>query len=588
MSDSDYPILVFPKAARADRENRPRGAGKLGCPEARRQGERLFPQFQRLQDALENRRIAIKDSSLGIEPEMVLVLETVGTVQNFFRAVKEVKGLEWLVEYQVEEIAPGDGFEDARHPEKSLDGRLFLIMSDNRALTQLQNLFRRWSHNPEESLNTGLAPFKYVFKHLRQIRPWDVNDRLNDTGVLDDWRDRETFGQTTVSFEAELWYRENSNRRQAATDRVQRLVKELDGKIVTECIIQDIAYHAILGQVKISHIHESLNRPEARQDLALLQCDDIMFFRPVGQCAVPIEDETEEVTSEQVPCLEHRTVGDPVAALLDGMPLSRHSLLDGCLIVDDPDGYEDLYQARERSHGTAMASLICHGDLNSPVKEPLRKPIYVRPIMQPQRGFGDQFNEVIPDDVLPVDLVHRAIVRMFDGESDEPPVSPRIRVVNLSIGDPARPFVREMSGWARLLDWLSYRYNILFMVSAGNHTHHISLRTNVQRLQNLNGQECQRLVISAIVEDTRNRRLLSPAETLNGLTVGASHMDDSDPVPNYLVDLVDPLRSEMPSFISAHGPGYRRAIKPDIHLPGGKQLLSEDLTSQEGTILGSP
>jgi len=27
-----------------------------------------------------------------------------------------------------------------------------------------------------------------------------------------------------------------------------------------------------------------------------------------------------------------------------------------------------------------------------------------------------------------------------------------------------------MSPWARLLDWLSYRYKILFVISAGNHS----------------------------------------------------------------------------------------------------------------------
>ncbi len=584
MVDGDYPILVFPKPARADREKRFGGGEEPRHPVAKRQGKRLTPQFQRLQGALENRRIALQDSSLGIEPEMVLVLETVGPVNGFFRAVKKVEGLEWLAEYE-NEIVPDDGFENVNNPEKSLDGRLFLMMSDKRALTELQNLFHSWRRDPKASFSTGLTPFRDVFKYLHKIRPWDVNDRLTDTGVLDDWKTRETFGQTTVSFEAELWYRDSSSRRQVAADQVRRLVKELEGQIITECIIEDIAYHAMLGQIKITHVRELFNRPEARQELALLQCDDIMFFRPVGQCAVPIEDETDEVTSTHLLDLEHRTVGDPVVALLDGMPLTRHKLLDGRLVVDDPDGYEDVYQARERSHGTAMASLICHGDLNSQLGKPLQRPIYVRPIMQPHRGFNDHFNEVVPNDVLPIDLVHRAIVRIFDGENSEPPASPEVRVINLSIGDPARPFVREMSGWARLLDWLSYKYNLLFVVSAGNHIHTISLRTQAQGLQNLSGEERQRLVISSLAEDTRNRRLLSPAETLNGVTVGAIHMDDSGPVPNHLID---PLTTEMPSVTSAHGPGYRRAIKPDIHLPGGRQLLSKDPTSPEGTVLVHP
>ena len=35
-------------------------------------------------------------------------------------------------------------FEDAKAPEKQLKGRFFLIMTDQRALQELQNLFTNW------------------------------------------------------------------------------------------------------------------------------------------------------------------------------------------------------------------------------------------------------------------------------------------------------------------------------------------------------------------------------------------------------------------------------------------------------------
>ena len=584
MANGDYPILVFPAPAHADRARRFGGGGRPKRPEADRQGERLAPQFQRLQDALENRRIALQGNSLGIEPEQVLVLETVGPVANFIRAIESVEGLEWLAEYEVEDIAPGHGFEDANHPEKGLNGQLFLMMSDGRALAELQSLFDSWIRDPEAPFSRGLAPLKHAFEYLREIRPWDVEDRLASTGLLDDWNERAAFGQETVSFEAELWYRRSESRRRAASDQFRQLVEALDGRIVTECTIQDIAYHAILGQIDIERVQGLLNQPEARRELALFRCDDIMFLRPVGQCAVPIGDETDEVITLQPPDPERHIAGSPVVALLDGMPLTRHSLLDGRLMVDDPDGFEDAYQARERSHGTAMASLICHGDLDSPGAA-LDRPVYVRPIMQPRRGFDGHFIEAVPEDFLPVDLVHRAIVRMFEGESGEPPAAPEVRVVSLSIGDPARPFVREMSGWARLLDWLSWKYDLLFVVSAGNHTQKISLNVSAASLRGLSEEERQRLVISTVAEDTRNRRLLSPAETLNGVTVGAVHADESGPGPRHLVD---PIATGMPSVISAHGPGYRRAIKPEIHLPGGRQLLSEDPPPSAGPVVLRP
>ncbi len=584
MAESDYPILVFPVPALAERAKRFGGGGRPNRPGARRQGDRLAPHFRRLEEALANRRLALQGSSLGIDPEQVLVLETVGPVANFIQAVEKVEGLEWLGEYESEDIAPGDGFEDARDPEKNLNGQLFLMMSDGRALAELQSLFESWRRDPEASFSRGLAPLKHAFEHLREIRPWDVEDRLADTGLLEDWNERAGFGQEMVSFETELWYRRSEARRRAAAEQLGRLVEALGGEMVSECVIEDIAYHALLGRIDIARVRELLDRPETRRELELFRCDDIMFLRPVGQCAVPIGDEPEESDPARPPDPERVTEGTPVVALLDGMPLTGHVLLDGRLVVDDPDGYEDAYQAAERSHGTAMASLICHDDLDVRGAA-MGKPVYVRPIMQPRRWYDGRFVEAVPEDVLPVDLVHRAVVRLFDGEGGEPPASPGVRVVNLSIGDPARPFVREMSAWARLLDWLSWKYNILFVVSAGNHVRIISVDEPPSGVRGLPSDDRQRLVISAVAEDTRNRRLLSPAETLNGVTVGAVHADGSGPGPNHLVD---PVATGMPSVISAHGPGYRHAIKPDIQLPGGRQLLSEDPAPPAGTAVLRP
>ena len=163
-----------------------------------------------------------------------------------------------------------------------------------------------------------------------------------------------------------------------------------------------------------------------------------MFLRPVGQCASPIGEDAEESDFEGGPESLPDAAGAPVVALLDGMPLTGHALLDRRVVVDDPDDYEAAYQAAERQHGTAMASLICHDDLEDRGAA-MGRPVYVRPVMQPKRGFNGQFFEAVPEDVLPVDLVHRAVVRLFDGESGEPPVAPEVRIVNLSIGRPGAP-----------------------------------------------------------------------------------------------------------------------------------------------------
>jgi hypothetical protein len=522
---------------------------------------------------MERQRLALQDNPLGLQPEQALVLETIGSVDRFMNAIKKVAGLEWLGESESHGIAPEHGFEDERDAQKELKGQIFLVMTDQRALQELQSLFKKWQRNPKAKFPHGLAPLKQAFAHLHTIRPWDAEDRIRDTGLLADWKDRLEHGQEIVPFEVELWFRENRDRQRQAEAYLGKTVESLGGVIAQRCVIPQIAYHGALGRVPIGALSEMFSEMASLRDSRLLQCEDIMHLRPVGQCAIRIPEnplETETLERQGQPDLPE---GEPIVALFDGLPLTGHRLLDGRLIVDDPDGYESAYQARERAHGTAMASLISHGDLDEG-GGPSRRPVYVRPILQPHRGFDGHFDERIPEGVLPVDLMHRAVRRLFENEGGEPPAAPSVRLINVSVCDRSRPLDREMSSWARLLDWLSWKYNVLFVVSAGNHPHDIELNVPRANLRNLSGQDRERAVIEAIAADTRHRRLLSPAETLNGITVAASHTDASLARPN--TNLIDPFtRAGLPSTINAQGPGYRRTIKPEILLPGGRQFLSE-------------
>ena len=582
----EYPLLVFPQPDRAERAKRNPGRGRLRVPTPSEQARRLTPQFERLQQALEQRRIILQDNSFGIQPEQVLVFETFGPVERFINAVRKIHGLEWMAELELDELEPKHGFEDVKKPEKLLRGQLFVVMTDQTALNQLRSLFEKWKQNPDMQFERGLAPLREAFKYLHTIRPWDAEDRVRDTGVLEDWEERAAVGQEVVPFEAELWFREDPQRRRQAQAYLSDQIEALGGQIVQHCTIPEIAYHAILGDIPIKVASELLSGTKGLEELRLLKCEDIMYLRPVGQCAVrQPEDlsETEPLEQGKAPAPSQ---DEPVVALLNGMPLTKHKLLDGRLVVDDPDGYERAYQADQRVHGSAMASLICHGDANEN-GQPVNRTAYVRPILQPHRSLHDDVEECIPDKVLPVDLVHRAVRRMFEGEGTETPTAPGVRVINLSVGDRSRPLDRSMSSWARLVDWLSWKYDVLFIVSAGNHGKNIELDVPKQEFRGLSAEEREIAVMKAIAADTRHRRLLSPAETFNGVTVGATHHDNSPPLPQ--PRLIDPFaRAGLPSTYSAHGPGYRRTIKPELLLPGGKQLLAEQLgASQDNAILES-
>ena len=80
-------------------------------------------------------------------------------------------------------------------------------------------------------------------------------------------------------------------------------------------------------------------------------------------------------------------------------------------------------------------------------------------------------------------------------------------------------------------------------------------------------------VLKCIEQQLSERRLLSPAESLNSLTVGALHTDNSGTFAlGQRIDLMP--NGGLFSPISRFGHGFRRSIKPEILFSGGRQLYA--------------
>jgi hypothetical protein len=527
--------------------------------------ERLAPRFTELQQTLEARRGALQGDAAGVAVEQVVVFETNGTVKDLYETVARTPGLEWLAEEDVRDLAPDEDFFIADKPDKPVNAQLYLVLFNQQALEQLLSLWRSWCADtrlPEE--HRGWLD---VFRQLRDIRRWSVRDRLEETGILTYWRDRVAAAFETVGVEIELWYR-RPEQRSTAERRVRELVSRATGQVLASCTIEEIAYHALVCKLPISAVEKMLDNPEVE----LLQCDEVRLVRPTGQAGAPIVAEEPEQGEEGDGGEAH--LDDPVVALLDGLPLENHRRLAGRLVADDPDGWAETYPVASRCHGTAMASLILHGDLGTN-EEPARQRLYVRPIMRPD-DFGGR-REQAPEDLSWVDLIHRAVRRMVVGEGNLPPVAPSVHIINLSIGDPYQPFIRSMSPLAKLLDWLSWRHRVLFVVSAGNHSAPIVVAGPAEEAK-------PDAIVSAIAGAQRHRRILSPAEAVNVLSVGATAEDASGPWKardSHEYDLT--LPEGLPSPISGLGRGYRRIVKPDVLAPGGRVVFLAADGSDGGT-----
>ena len=577
----ERPILVLPKPGQPVERAKRRGfPTNISRPSRERQGERLAPRFEALQQAIDAHRARFQMDVEGLVPEDVVVLETVGPVERFVQAVERIPGMEWLAEVEDVDLPPDDDFfktnSAGERTDQPIGGRLFMVFTNQTALDQMLSLWRLWQAG--RSLVRGQGPWVTLFAQLRDVRRWGVRDRLHETGVLDDWRERAEHGEAVVPCELELWHRGSDAARAAARNRVVALVEDQGGEVLHEATISEIAYQVILATLPVESIRPLL--ASSGGDIDLVQCEQIQFVRASGQMATTPTDEgglqdrqDEEAQVGPVP------VKPPTVALFDGLPLQAHRLLQGRLVVDDPDNFESDYPANQRVHGTAMASLITHADLGAG-RPPLPSRLYVRPILRPDPRDWRNHRETVPETILVVDLLHRAVRRLLEGEGDEPAAAPEVAVVNLSIGIGDRPFQQALSPLARLLDWLAWRYKVLFVVSAGNHAQPIRLAVSAAGLDAMDNEAIQREVLQAVAADARHRRLLSPAESLNALTVGSTHDDASiGEAPNWF----DPFERGLPSPVNAQGMGFRRAIKPDVFAPGGRVALRKPLTPNEVT-----
>ncbi len=572
---AEHPLLPLPKTEKTDRPSgRPFPGNNLRRPARDRQVIRIGPKFERLRQTLGSSSgvMSLREDPTSIAPERALVFEVAGSIANFYETVRKIDGLEFLADEEAEfepdedfaQVDTRKGREGQPRLDKMVGGRLYLAMPDVTALKQLLSLWDRSQRG--ETLGRGFTPWSRVFEQLRNLRPWGPQDRIPEE-TIEYWRAKlKAAPADPVRTEVELWFHENPNARQRAFSNFRAIVEASGGVILDHAVIEDIGYEGALIDLSAGVVQQLIERA----GIQLAICDDVMFLRPQSTAQFPVETEPVEAAEELGPAGPAEF--PPIAALFDGVPVQAHHLLTGRLLIDDPDDLEAMSVVGERTHGTQMASLILHGDRNRN-EPPLSRRLYVRPVLY---APGNGRREQPRGDRLLIDIIYRSVRRMKEGDEEGPATAPEVFLVNLSLGDENRPFSGPMSPWAKLLDMLSERYGILFLVSAGNvklplPVHGVATWT---AFEDASPDERERAILQSLTEQKSQRTLLSPAEALNVVTVGAWHEDAvSNPPPS--ARAIDPFQgSHLPNVSSAQGLGHRKVIKPDVLLPGGRERLT--------------
>jgi hypothetical protein len=557
----ERPLLKLPNPETFPPKPGPRGGASVARPQRGRQGARLAPRFDRLMQVAGNPRelLGFRDDPASIAPERAIVFEVAGQLKDFY-AQAQALGLEYLGDYE-EEFAPSDEFYDKKKPERTISGRIYLAMPDVQALQELLGLWRRYQRG--ERMQRGKSEWRELFSLLMDVRPWGPQDRV-PSDTIDYWRESlRRAPEAPVRFEIELWFHESADHRARAFARIEAEIGGMGGAIIHHATIPEIRYDATLVDIPPDQAQALVDHP----DIALARVDEIMFLRPQSVARHPQKEEPEGEEAPEDADAVPLPAGAPIAALLDGLPIQNHVRLAGRVTVDDPDDLDANYPVNRRQHGTEMASLIIHGDLTRG-EAPLPRPLLVQPVMQPDGTSSEQ----TPPDRLLVDVIHRAVRRIKVADGGEPATAPGVVLINLSLGDRWRPFARVMSPLGRLLDFLAHRYRVLFLVSAGNVLDRLVIPdfATTREFEDADPEEREKAVLAALNANKSQRTLFSPAEAINALTIGAAHKSAifSGGLP---ANLIDPFTDEcLPNMVSAMGLGYRKAVKPDLLLEGGR------------------
>ncbi|MFA6302628.1 MAG: S8 family peptidase [Legionella sp.] len=208
----------------------------------------------------------------------------------------------------------------------------------------------------------------------------------------------------------------------------------------------------------------------------------------------------------------------------------------------------------DAGHGTAVAGIALYGNLEDCVAAK-----YWHPQFWLFNGKLMYFDPATGETRFDVKTIETSITNAVTYFVDEY----KCRIFNLSIGNINSPYDKtHIRGIAYILDLLARKYDILFVVSAGNF--HGCNDTPVP-INSWREEYPEYLMHEKNV-------IIDPAPALNVLTVGSiarhnAHVNEQR-YPKEINNL-SPAKEDQPSPFTRHGPSIKGAFKPELVASGG-------------------
>jgi hypothetical protein len=361
----------------------------------------------------------LRSPVLGVEPELVLVIELTHRLDPALLERAELRVLD-------------------------LTGELAIVAfaSDPELTEFLRRLdaYRTGPRRDEKSGAEGSAPYEALFDAIVRPRPLEVGDVLSPAlrshlAALDHLDD-------AVKIDVQCWCPEDEAEARRRQEDFLRAVGVAGARLIAADFRPWVGLSLLRVEVAAGAVTD-LARTDRARTIDLLPWP--VLTQPQVLATAPAD----------LPVVLPPTPGSPMIAVIDSGVSSAHPLISPAVAGLDAIGVGDGSDGH--GHGTFVASLALHGSLEPVLGS--RTPLRPAGRLLSIRVLDDDL--LFPDDLLWETALLDALRHAADAGA---------RVVNLSLGDPRRPYrPPRPTVLAAAIDDLSRRLGIVVVISAGNY-----------------------------------------------------------------------------------------------------------------------
>jgi hypothetical protein len=377
------------------------------------------------------------------------------------------------------------------------------------------------------------APYESFFDSIVNIRTFGPDDRVAPDLAADAQALPEP---VQLRLDVTCWHPDDAALASVWLQDLRTAAREAGGSVIT-------AYQNDTIGVLIARVSLPSNR---LAELAELDVIASINRLPITELTLA---EFHNLPADELPLVLAPARNAPVLGLIDSGVASAHPLIAGAVQAAEAlspfiaDG-EDRH-----GHGTMVASIALHGHIPDAIRQTRLVPI-ARVVSVAVLDGGGSF----PDDSLWEQDLADAITYCAEQGA---------RVINISLGDPSRPFRGpRQPAIAAIVDHLARLHNLVVVAATGNADPGVYV--------DLTAPDPTRSYVADLLNDA-DTGIIPPGTAALAITVGgiclagaAGGYVSREPVERR------PLGAPgWPSSVTRQGPGVERSIKPELVAPSG-------------------